>query len=220
MFATMAKWITPANQTALAAPQAASTSAELPSIAGIDIDRGLSICAGNQPLYRKLLLKFAASNANFEQAFYAAQDDADSNAALRAAHTLKGVAANIGALNVATAAEVLESACSNDKALAAPLAKLIATLAQVLIAIDSAGLDAPVPSVQTAASELDIAASLAQLKGKLENSDPGSREVAEELLNAVSEQDCRELITALLAQLENYDFDEALRIFADLAARL
>jgi signal transduction histidine kinase/CheY-like chemotaxis protein len=216
MFATMAKWITPANQSSPVTPLEAPVTADLPAIAGVDTERGLTICAGNPVLYRKLLLKFAEANADFEQAFRAAQDGEEIEAPLRAAHTLKGVAGNIGAHDVASAAETLETACRNGEAVEAPLRSLVIALELVLAAIADAGLGVAEPEAIAVNSELDIPASMLALRDMLQCSDLGSHALAEEILAAVSDEAQRELLGSLLAQLESYDFDEALRLFTEL----
>lgn len=61
---------------------------------------------GNEKLYRRLLDKFYQSQFDFlEQFKQARQSDDDPEAATRAAHTLKGVAGNIGAGALQQAAE-------------------------------------------------------------------------------------------------------------------
>jgi signal transduction histidine kinase/CheY-like chemotaxis protein len=219
MFSTMAKWIKPKEGTAFEAPQGAQKSGGLPPITGIDTDRGLAICAGNAQLYRKLLLKFADNNADFELVFRAAAGEDDRTRIMHAAHNLKGVAGNIGARGVATAAEALELAGHNGDTLEDPLSALIASLHQVLKAIAGAGLGAPAVASTAAAKELDIAPLLARLGDMLKRSDPESRLLVEKALNAVSDEATRKLLNAMLAKLEIYDFDEAARIFNELDSR-
>lgn len=87
-----------------------------PNLPGIDLAAGLAVVRGNILLYRKLLYKFRESFEDFEQQFRAACDEEDKGAAARAAHSLKGVASNIGAQGLMEAAFLLEKACETDKA--------------------------------------------------------------------------------------------------------
>ena len=93
------------DQASSAAPQEA-----LPPIAGLDTNDGLARVGGNRTLYVKILRQFA------EQQGPALDDIADALArgdhalAERLAHTLKGVAGNVGATSVPSAAAVLERA--------------------------------------------------------------------------------------------------------------
>ncbi len=66
-------------------------------IDGIDVEKGLLQCGGNRPLYESLLQRFVASLVNTPKEIHKALATADMALAERSAHTLKGVAANLGA---------------------------------------------------------------------------------------------------------------------------
>ena len=66
-------------------------------ITGIDVALGLRQCAGNQTLYRSLLQKFQAMLAATLAQARRALADGQTDTAERLLHTLKGVAANVGA---------------------------------------------------------------------------------------------------------------------------
>jgi HPt (histidine-containing phosphotransfer) domain-containing protein len=111
-------------------------------MAGIDIERGLATCAGKTELYAKLLGKFLHNYADFEQSFTDAQRGNDKGAPERLAHTLKGVAASIGATDLGELAGRLETDCRSgaaEESIAALLAKVVAALNIVLHSIESAG---------------------------------------------------------------------------------
>ena len=148
MFAIMEKWIkpslfSPAREAGRSSPvelQAASPEAQdLAGVEGLDPAAGLAICNGKISLYRKLLTKFLAGQRDFVIRFKSARDREE---AQRLAHTLKGVAANIGAEAVRARALALEMAIREgsdaarvDECLAAldqALAPLLAGLAEIL----------------------------------------------------------------------------------------
>jgi two-component system sensor histidine kinase/response regulator len=116
MFVTMAKWITPA-QAVVTEPTTTPVSVVLSdessfsNLPGIDAQAGLKTVRNNVKLYRKLLLKFNDSQQNFKLEFLEAQNENDPDAASRVAHTLKGLAANLGMRDVHRAASSLEMAC-------------------------------------------------------------------------------------------------------------
>jgi signal transduction histidine kinase/CheY-like chemotaxis protein/HAMP domain-containing protein len=167
MFATMARWIKPVHgqpQTAVAAltggapagvggAAGAAPNATLPALDGIDMRAGLATSMGDPALYRRLLLKFRDSQSGFAAAFDAALSDADPTAATRAAHTLKGMAGNIGARGVQAAAQLLETA-SGEGAPAAQLQALAADVVSELEPVIAAlrVLDAATPAVPVAAA--------------------------------------------------------------------
>jgi signal transduction histidine kinase/CheY-like chemotaxis protein/HPt (histidine-containing phosphotransfer) domain-containing protein/HAMP domain-containing protein len=88
----------------------APRSGDLPAVEGLDLQGGLSRVAGNQTLYRKLLREFAEQYGAAANDVRNALAAGDAVRAERLAHSLKGVAANIGARRVQAAADVLEKA--------------------------------------------------------------------------------------------------------------
>ena len=86
----------------------------LPEIAGINIADGLKRVAGNKRLYRDLLAQFAAKQGDAAAQISAALESGDIKLAERIAHTVKGVAGNIGITEVQSAAQKLEKAIRDD----------------------------------------------------------------------------------------------------------
>jgi HPt (histidine-containing phosphotransfer) domain-containing protein len=82
-----------------------------PVPSGIDTRCGLANCSGNGVLYRRLLGLFREREADFAQRFRAARSAGDTDAAMRAAHDLKGGAGTLGMHAVQQTAAALERAC-------------------------------------------------------------------------------------------------------------
>ena len=105
------------------------------AIDGIDVSKGLRHCGGNRVLYLSLLQKFIVNMTHTPEEVRAAMTCGDMVRAERAAHTLKGVAANLGANRCRDQSHALENALH----LSAPMAELEALLlplAQHLEALD------------------------------------------------------------------------------------
>ncbi|PAJ72902.1 hypothetical protein CJF42_18735, partial [Pseudoalteromonas sp. NBT06-2] len=83
------------------------------SLPGIDINVGLNITQNKEALYLRLLKKFKDGEKDFEHKFNQAYASNDLKTMERLAHTLKGVAANMGAKNVQYEAQKLEVLCQN-----------------------------------------------------------------------------------------------------------
>ncbi|HVY07209.1 MAG TPA: response regulator [Burkholderiales bacterium] len=137
MLEVMARWIRPGRR---AAPAGAATSesANLPAIEGIDTAAGLAGVRGNAALYRRLLVKFRDSFSDFAEQFRNAQQDPDTSAARRCAHTLKGVAGSLGAKQVQRDAGELEIACAEHftiEAIERRLATVVTSLTPVMYAL-------------------------------------------------------------------------------------
>jgi CheY-like chemotaxis protein len=75
----------------------------------LDVDLGLMHTTNNPVLYASLLRKFVAAQEDAVQRMRASLDAADQATAERIAHTLKGVAGNLGATEVQHSADHLEA---------------------------------------------------------------------------------------------------------------
>jgi CheY-like chemotaxis protein len=155
--------------------------AEFPAIPGLDHADGLSRVGGNQMLYQKLLRQFAAQQASAVHEISAALAQRDTTLAERLAHTLKGVAGNIGAKPVHAAAGALEKLIRGgaDSAEADPaLQQLGAALDPLLQQLKASDLPAPdIPPPACAPAAFDpalIRGNAAELIKLLSEFDPGA----------------------------------------------
>ena len=82
----------------------------IPAVEGLHSDEGLGRVAGNKKLYMKLLRQFSLQQADAPAQIAAQLKAGDRATAERTAHTVKGVAANLGAKRVQAAASELEKA--------------------------------------------------------------------------------------------------------------
>ena len=231
MLTTMAKWIHPsapaptaeaaatdqaADQRAVAAVSVARALTELPFLPGIDTAAGLSIAQQNQALYRKLLRRFRASQGDFAAQFRAAQQDADPQAPTRCAHTLKGVAASIGAKTVAASAQRLETACDEGASpaqISARLTETVTVLETVLKGL--AQLDPrAAPTTDEDSRPIDWAAVsplLETLRARLAADDTEAAQVLEQLQPRLAHTALAADLQQVAQALDAYDFDLALQ---------
>jgi two-component system sensor histidine kinase/response regulator len=79
------------------------------NISGLNISEGLRRVIAKRSLYLSMLRKFVAGQTHFADQFNQAIEVSDFHLAERLAHTLKGVAGNIGAEVIAEAAAALET---------------------------------------------------------------------------------------------------------------
>jgi CheY-like chemotaxis protein len=227
MFETLAKWITPTYGSA--APTAANAISApdvvLPTLPGVDTQSGLARTMGDGRLYRKLLLKFREGYADFSEAFGRARRDDDPTAATRVAHTLKGTAGNIGAIEVQRWAGELERACSAGAAPAEIERLLAATAAALQVVVDGLGAlashaaAAPAPS-DGAADTARLKALIDRLAALLEDSDMAAAEVAEQLAEAARGTPLADPVGRIARAVAEYDFDPALEAVRKVAAQV
>jgi CheY-like chemotaxis protein len=123
MFATLANWVSPSNplqfnvllQESSATPpdnnRSESEPEALPIINGLDTKMGLMRASNNHKLYMKLLKRFVEAYS-YEDTLTA---ELSSTAQQRYLHTLKGVAGNLGASDLHSLCEKLESELTDDE---------------------------------------------------------------------------------------------------------
>jgi len=118
LFLTMAQWIKPKNQTisiAAKTPKQEEVSEESLEIEGVDIKSALGRVGGNKKLLLKLLKRFIETQSNVVERIQMALDTFNMEVATREAHTIKGLAGNIGATFLYTCAENLEKILKNGE---------------------------------------------------------------------------------------------------------
>lgn len=106
-YAAMQKWSTQTNSPAQAEPS--PLPAALP--ANVQLSVALSHCMGNRTLLARMMGLFVKNEADFADKFEAAQAAHDATTMIRLAHTLKGGAETVGAMQLAAAAAELEAGC-------------------------------------------------------------------------------------------------------------
>jgi PAS domain S-box-containing protein len=232
MFKTLVTWIKPAREAApgkagviatassgadvlpapdVSQPGLAATPANPP---GLDLQKGLATMMGNERLYQRQLRKFWQTQARFGEQFQAARSDPDPMAATRAAHTLKGLAGNIGASRLQCAAGLLEKACETGGAAGIESA-LASTLSELDIVI--AGLT-PMEEKKEPVEQADVLdrvrllALLDRLEALLRQSDGLSSEVVEEAASVVRGTSLAPQLQPVVDAVASYDFEAALQL--------
>jgi HPt (histidine-containing phosphotransfer) domain-containing protein len=149
------------TQAAVAAP------ADLPPVDGLDSADGLRRVGGNNKLYVKLLRQFASQQADAVGQICAALATHDTENATRLAHTLKGVAGNLGAGPVQAAVAAVEKLLRDGSpadAINPALGQLAAVLDPLLVRIRAAlAVDATAAVAAPAVAPAQIRAVAAQL---------------------------------------------------------
>ena len=192
------------------------------SIRGVDVASGVHLALGRPALYLSLLRRFVAGYGDFASRLEQALADADWGAAQRLAHTLKGVAAQIGANGVRELAERLERAIRDGwrgeallplrQEIAGQLPPLLADIAAALASLPADTEPQPVASDPAALRQL-----CAQLAQQLAADDFASKQLLEQntgILHAAFGEDFMPLAKAI----DDFDFAAALTLLQAAAA--
>ena len=232
VFSALIQWIPPGNRKLpeeFTLQQNANISknkseVDLPAdLPGIDVEAGLKVTQNNVKLYRKLLLKFLAKQANFADTFNNARKSNDSHDAAIIAHSLKGVAGNLGMKEVHHAAFALESAVNeNSDHIDDPLQDVVVALEPVL-----SGLKKMQKNLVVENSDGDetidlsrIAPLLTELGDCLSEDDIQSIDVAEKLKPFLVNTPHVSLFDHIRQAIDNYDFEQAENDFRELMSQL
>lgn len=217
MFSIMARWITPSEpigETAVIGTDATDSEEKIPALPGINVTAGLATTQGKRKLYQKLLIKFRDSEADFIEQFREAQTSDDPEAATRCAHTLKGVAGNIGATDVQEAAGELESACKKNMAaekIDRLLENVVSALSPVLTGLavfEQTEFKIPVQVKAIDPEKLKLLTG--RLRALLEDDDTDATEVIEELEELPGIEAHASTLKRLSKAIGGYDFEQAL----------
>ena len=111
LFEALLRWIKPKARKAPAPkpPPTKGDELEAPQIAGLDVPAGLRIAGGNVTFYKSLLRDFHHDYSEVVPDLHTRFEAGDFPAVQATAHTIKGVAGNIGALKLYEAATAVES---------------------------------------------------------------------------------------------------------------
>jgi two-component system, sensor histidine kinase and response regulator len=204
---------------AAAATVVAETSLE---IAGIDTKSALRRTGGNRMRYEALLQKFAGQSTGSVTEIRAALSAGDTQTAARAAHSLKGAAANLGATAVAEIAAKAEAAIQAGQSAEDSLQSLESSLASVVAAIGAALPDHTGSAAGQAPSgdPATVREPLKRLNELLKNDDGDAADFILEARPRLSGALTEAELNALSAQIGNFDFAAALHSISAITARL
>jgi two-component system sensor histidine kinase/response regulator len=168
LFQTLARWV---KTSRAAGPTQSGGGESLPVIDGLDTAGGLKRVAGNRKLYLSLLRQFIDNQADASARVAAALARDDHAEAERIAHSVKGVAGNIGLAAVQASAGALEQAARAKQGVKAAATKLEADMARAIAALSEA-LSGSAPAAPAPAADAgQAAASAARLAALLADSD-------------------------------------------------
>jgi PAS domain S-box-containing protein len=183
---------------------------ELADLPGIDTEGGITRMGGSVKSYLRLLEKFEENQAGAVKEIEEAVDGGDGEAAVRLAHTLKGVSGSIGADSLQSLAAEVESALKADASqLPEELGETARELDRVLGLIR--GLSGPGAGAAAKPKTLpdDLMLRLRQLMEKLEEYDSEAEDVLLGILADVKGTEVHALLQGVKKQIGQYDMEAA-----------
>jgi len=227
LFSALLQWIKPGKRTIpdyllarTADKSQEDESQPFPGLPGISVKSGLAKLAGNRKLYRKLLNKFRCDHARIASDIKNALDMDDLETAAGLAHTIKGLAGNIGAKELHLIAVDLETALrqESDENIAERLVSFSKALDLVVDSIGALELQeqgtaktrSSAPPVAKSMDRDQIISLLGELRQLLEEDDTRAILTFETLRKAIPAGMAKNVMTDLDKHLEGYAFEKAL----------
>ena len=186
----------------------------IPELYGIDTEIGLSRVSGNTKLYLKILNKFRISQADVTKRIKVSFDAGDNETSEREAHTLKGLAGNIGAEALQQAAQIVESQAKSKNNTLTGLDNLSELLVKIIEGLQI--LDTKITTAEQASVEADpekVASLLIKLKELLNDDDSDAGDTLEELLPFFKGTVEEKQLKRIASFVDDYEFEDALALF-------
>lgn len=219
LFTTLQKWLNPDG---VVESEEIFVEKETPevtfSIHGIDTAGGIERVGGNLKIYKNILKKFCDNNKDAAKNIKEAIDKHDVELAERIAHTIKGVAGNIGAEDLFKSAVTIDDFLKkgNTEKTITLLKGFEREIEKIIKAIKESGIIDEDSNVEK--KEVDpakFAEMIANLAELLEDNDSDAQTLLDELL-AISDAEELKQISEMVS---DYDFDEALELLQTFAKK-
>jgi signal transduction histidine kinase/CheY-like chemotaxis protein len=216
-----------------AAPAAVGGEADLPHVVGLDVRSGLHHCGGNAAFYSQLLRRFLRDFAKFVKSVELLLAAGNWEDATREAHTLKGLAASLGATEVSARAAVLEKAAHARNATDArtSLTRTSECLAPLLSALrlhfDGTANADPDGTIAAYNAQSGAAAGatalpdwLPRFRDLLQQGDVEARELWASKQGELAPHLPTHIVQRISHALDNFEFGAALRLLPEPASSL
>lgn len=228
LLSTLAKWVKPGieKSSLIMIPKKAEEEKNekfLPeTMPGINLNAGLKRMGGNEKLYRKILLQFAAefNDASERMKDIVRKGDIEEGECL--AHNIKGVSGNISAGELLSATTKLETAFkqSDSGNFISLLSDFDKSLQQVLSSIGKIGKNDTAQinsSVETQLNIETLSPIFVRLQQLLKKNDFVDDELLESLQKQVSGSQYENKIKTFEKHLDNFDYQNALSVLSNMS---
>ena len=223
LYSVLEKWIKPTGKPLVRQNNALDKREQVknlfPVVPSINTEFALSRVAGNVKLFRSLLDKFVENHVNCVAEVQEAVEKGRTEETRRIAHTLKGVAGTIGALQLQEMAEKLESSLLIPPGLTEELALVLDSIGKLQASFQAE--NTAEKSELLAVDPADLLQILEHLKphvekGRPKNCKPFLEELALMVFPSTVESDMKSLLTLI----KKYKMKEALSILNSVVAQL
>lgn len=215
LFTKLAQWVIP-NQPSDVKVQTIldiNKANTLPELDGIDVKVGLAIAQNNHVLYQRLLLKFKNSYHNGIDPMAAARANNDFETLEQLAHTLKGVAGNIGATQLYELCQLLEDSAIQHEVEPSLLTECQTELNSIMHSLTQ------LEHQELSDVNFDLSACealMSQLIIDVDNYDVAAIDTIHALLSMTQQQTYNQQLKDIMKKVEIYEFDDAALLLKEI----
>jgi CheY-like chemotaxis protein len=192
----------------------------LPDVPGLDSRGGLMRCGGNEAGYRRILARFCNTQATSPQRIQVALTSGDRATAEREAHTLVGVAGNIGAQAVQAAAQVVEKEIRQGAEPAGALAALQQTMTTLLASLSVITHSQEPAAKGTAINAAELTPLLNTLQQLLEERNAAAVGLVAQIEPQLHDTDLKNRMQTISERINDFEFEDALQLLGELRGTL
>jgi PAS domain S-box-containing protein len=225
LYTMLVKWIKPDERAipdTLKNRRNIATDQSIPVLPGFDVSRGIARLGGNINVYRKALEKFIETEAQTIERIRQCVKSGDIYGAELIAHSLKGVAGNIGANELSSVAGDLETVLTDNTTdlFETRITALAQHLSDAITTIKSALEDNTSLEIETSADISFIHSILDNLKTEIENYSASASKTCDTLIDLLKGSPAKSAAVSLGKALDAYDFDQTQVLFDKLIEKI
>jgi two-component system sensor histidine kinase/response regulator len=227
LFVCLGRWIQPSDPVGNAVmgsdAKAIPFKADLPDIACLDLVQAMRRIGGNTKLVRKLIDRFAQTQGDAMVRIQTAIDRQDMETATREAHTVKGLAGNIGATELLARAGRVEGVLRHGpvddlsgalQAMGQELALLLDQIARAMVPIPATP---GVPATDLVVDRERLASEMQELAALLADDDSRAAKLADNIAVKLRALGQAQASLQLQKNIGRYEFEEALDVLKSAA---
>lgn len=221
VFAALLKWIPAMSEgielqsEALANEKYNTTEEKIVADEEIDFEKGIRTAGGNRELYTRLLRQFLDKNISIVQQIGEKIYPQEREHKKYILHTLKGVAANLGAFQLQQ--EIIELEIQLQQDLIQPLMipeKFVQRMEATFSAISRFLSEWDTcDEIATTSDSNELVNHIELLRSQLQEDEAESIETLEKILQWVTDEEQRKIVKTIKKHLTGYDFESALQCF-------
>jgi signal transduction histidine kinase/DNA-binding response OmpR family regulator/HPt (histidine-containing phosphotransfer) domain-containing protein len=220
LYSVLGRWldVSSKNYTPADLVQADNDTVEMAEllIEGIDCAGAINRCGGNAVLYRDMLAKFTSRQSDCRPRLRSLLESSNYEQLGIEAHTIKGVAANLGITPLIEPAALLEVATKKNSTIDSSLVDTLLQFMDVIISRINTELgsdeSALVADKNQSNKTVKIAEMMSQLIGLLEDFDVDASNVVKKIKDQVVDDSIRAVMAEIETLVSDYDFEGALAL--------